>query len=360
MIYIIYADIMCAGYHGIMKKIKSQINVFRSYFGRVFYTSHTGQMIYLFMDDKIIDKELAVTRKMYNEVISNWISKYRIQRIYVRYNLANKWFIQFMRTQKERGMKLILEIPTYPYEGEIVDKKIRVEDEYYRKQLHQYLDYVATNSNEQTVLGMQCIRLLNGVDIEEHPICLKKKDKKEIVLIGVSSMAIWHGYERILEGLAKYYENSGEYNIYFKVVGDGEERKKYYSMTLKYGLQSKVEFLGMLDGEKLNEQYKLSDIAVSSLGLYKTGIQEVTPIKGAEYCARGIPFICGYRDMRFPENAEYIMKVSNSPEPVDIYKVIEFHENISKQQGYQKRMREYAQNHFTWKNVMYPIVELFK
>lgn len=360
MIYITYVDLYDTGYYGITKKILSQISVFQQCFGRVFYTVYKGQMIYLMEGKRIIDKDVAVTRAMCNTVIEAWLDKYKIKRTYIRYSFANKWFIQFLKAQRKKGIKSVLEIPTYPYDGELENGKIKMEDEYYREFLSQYIDWVATNSEKKRILGMSCIRLLNGVDLATQPLRLKSKEKKKITLIGVSSMAIWHGYERILKGLSDYYSHNGEYDFLFKMVGSGPEEEKYHFLTKEYGLQSRVEFCGMLGGKDLDRQYELSDVAVSSLGLYKTHIHDVTPIKGAEYCARGIPFICGYHDMRFPEGAKYIMQVPNTPEPVDMKKVIDFYENLTVQSEYSKEMRDYADRHFSWESIMRPIVELLR
>lgn len=360
MLYIIYVDLFDITYYGIKKKIISQIRVFQSYFGRVYYTVCKGGMIYLMEGEQVIDKELAVTRKMCNDAILGWLDKYEIKRTYIRYALSNKWFLQFLKIQREKGIKSVLEIPTYPYDGELVEGRYKTEDIYYRKQLCNCVEWVATNSEAEKIFNIPCIRLLNGIDAEEQPLHLKRKEEKRIVLIGVCSMAIWHGYERILEGMANYYAHNGSYDFLFKIVGEGSEKKKYLSLVSKYKLQSRVEFCGLLSGEELDKQYQLADIAVSSLGLYKTGIQDVTPIKGAEYCARGIPFICGYHDMRFPENVEYIMKVPNNSEPIDLCKVIEFYENITKVEGYQLKMRDYALKSFTWEYIMFPIIEHIK
>lgn len=360
MIYITYVDLYDKGYFGIRKKIMSQILAFKKCFGKVYFTVCRGQMVYLIESDQVIEKELAVTRAMCHKAIEIWIDKYNVKRIYIRYNFSDKWFLHFLKIQSEKGIKTVIEIPTYPYDGEIAEGRLKIEDRYYRDQLCQYVEWVATNSESSNILGMSCIKLLNGVDIESHPLHLKSKKSKKIVLIGVSSMVIWHGYERVLEGLFNYYKNKGEYDFLFKIVGEGNEEYKYHSLVLEYGLQSRVEFCGMLEGEKLNQQYALADIAVSSLGLYKTGIQDVTPIKGAEYCARGIPFICGYHDMRFPDKADYIMTVPNNPEPVNMYDVITFYEHIIAQEDYQKKMRDYALKHFTWDSIMKPIIELLK
>ncbi|MCI9592689.1 MAG: glycosyltransferase family 4 protein [Lachnospiraceae bacterium] len=365
MLYITYVDLYEDGYFGVSKKIMSQLSVFKKFFGKVYLTCYCGQTVYLLEDGRVVDKELAVTRARCHTVVGKWLDKYNIKRTYIRYAFSDKWFLQFLKLQKEKGIKAVLEIPTYPYDGEIAGerfKRIRLEDSYYREHLCQYVDWVATNSEAEQILGMSCIKLLNGVDIELHPMCLKSRTgneiSKKIVLIGVSIMAIWHGYERVLEGLFHYYKNKGSYDIYLKLVGEGAEKNRYQSLVQKYGLQSKVEFCGMLGGEDLNRQYASADIAVSSLGLYKTGIEDVTPIKGAEYCARGIPFICGYHDMRFPDKADYIMTVPNNPEPINMHEVIAFYETITAQENYQKKMRNYALEHFTWESIMMPVVEL--
>lgn len=363
MLYITYVDLYDKRYLGVLKKIMAQILVFRRYFEKVYLTVYKGQMIYLMEDGRVIDKEFAVTRSMCHTVIAAWLDEYKIKRTYIRYNFSDKWFLQFLRIQKEKGVRTVLELPTYPYDGEIAKaglERFRTEDKYYREQLCQNVEWIATNSEAENIFGMSCIKLLNGVNIEEHPLHLKHKENKEIVFIGVSSMAVWHGYERILTGIFNYYSSGGEYDLLFKIVGEGNEKQRYQSLVSKYDLQSRVEFCGMLEGEALDEQYAMADIAVSSLGLYKTGIQDVTPIKGAEYCARGIPFICGYHDMRFPDEADYIMTVPNNSEPVDMCEVIAFYKRITAQEGYQKKMRDYALEHFTWESIMKPIVELLK
>lgn len=357
MIYVTYVNLNETGHMGVKKKIMSQIKVFKKYFNKIYYTVYCGQMFYLLEDEKVIDKELAITKQMCNEILLKWIEKYGINRTYIRYCFADKWFLQFLKTQKEKGIKSVLEIPTYPYDGEIENKRIEIEDKYYREYLSQYMDYVATNSCLKTVFGIECITLLNGVDMEENPLCRRYRQEGKIILTGVSTLEIWHGYERILEGLYNYYKKPEKYEIVFKIVGKGIEEARYRSLVSSYGLESYVEFCGRLDGEKLNEQYDLSDIAISSLGLYKTGIQDVTPIKGAEYCARGIPFICGYHDMRFSGNPAYIMEVSNSPEPVDMYKVIDFYQHAAKTKLLQEEMRDYARKYLTWDGVMLSVIE---
>lgn len=42
---------------------------------------------------------------------------------------------------------------------------------------------------------------------------------KELHLIGVAEVHYWHGFDRLVRGLADYYRNNPEYKVYFHIVG---------------------------------------------------------------------------------------------------------------------------------------------
>lgn len=360
MFYITYNNLRDAGYIGILKKISDQIKVFENLFGRVYYTCYAGGMIYLMYQEEIIEKELAITKEMCNEIIYKWLIKYEARRTYIRYSAADKWFVELLKNLKENNIRSVIEIPTYPYDGEGIIGRSKLEDSYYRMQMRNYIERIATNTDEVSVWGIPCIRLLNGVNLEDNPLRVKKKEKERIVLVGVSSLALWQGYERVIVGLSNYYKKGGEIKFLFKIIGEGPEESNYRMLVKKHHVEQYVEFCGRLDGELLNKQYSLSDLAVSSLGRYKSNIHDITPIKGAEYCARGIPFICGYHDMRFKGDEPFIMNVTNDSEPIDMEEVVEFYKNITAQQDYQEQMREYAVKNLSWDVVMRDIIEYLK
>lgn len=344
---------------GIRKKVIAQISALKKKAKRVYYTCYAGQMIYLMDGEELIEKEAAATRKDCNLILSHWIDKYNITHVYIRYNLTDQYFLCFLKSLKEKQIKTVLEIPTYPYDGELSNNYMKREDSYFRKQLKEFVDVIATYSNDQEILGVSCINLKNGIDIESIPVNTRKKEEKIINLIAVSSMAPWHGYERILEGMYRYYQEGGTYKIFLRFVGEGREENYYKSLAQKYNLQSFVMFCGKMMGKELDEIFELSDIAIGSLGMYKTGITEGNPIKGAEYCARGIPFIYGYDDTRFSQEQEFVMRVSNDERVVDMTAVIEFYERIVSQKGYQKIMRDYAIKYLTWESIMKPVIDYF-
>lgn len=360
VLYITYEDLFDIRYIGVRKKVTAQMKVFEKNFGRVYYTCYAGHMLYLMHKEKIVEKEYAITKELCKEIICKWLFKYEIDRTYIRYAFADKWFIELLKIQKENHIKSIIEIPTYPYEGEGISGRIKLEDSYYRMQMQNYIEKIATNTDDISVWGIPCIRLVNGIDIEENPLCIKEKDDTRIVLIGVSSLAAWQGYERMIQGIYNYYKNGGKIKFLFKIVGVGSEESNYRDLVKKNNLEESVEFCGRLDGDFLNEQYDLSDLAVSSLGRYKSQVQDITPIKASEYCARGIPFICGYHDMRFNGDERFIMNVPNNEAPIDMDEVIEFYESITAQQDYQKQMRDYAVRNLSWDVVLKKVVEYLR
>lgn len=359
MLYVTYCDLNKTNLMGIRKKVIAQISSFKKIFGRVYYTCYAGQMVYLLDGEELVEKEAAVTRKDCNQVLCHWIEQYNITHVYIRYNLTDRYFLHFLKFLKEKKIKTVLELPTYPYDNELSNSYIKMEDAYFRKQLAECLDIIATYTNDRKIWGIPCINIRNGIDIEGIPISTRKREENTINFIAVSSMAPWHGYERILEGMHQYYQKNGSYKFFLRFIGEGGEEDYYKCLTEKYNLQSYVIFCGKMLGKKLDEEFELSDIAVGSLGMYKTGIFEGNPIKGAEYCARGIPFICGYNDTRFSHDQEFVMRVSNDEQAINMKAVIDFYERIVSRQDYQKIMRDYAERYLTWNSIMKPVIEYF-
>lgn len=77
------------------------------------------------------------------------------------------------------------------------------------------------------IWGVKALRIFNSVDISQNPMiknCFSKTVNDEpIRLIGVAQLAFWHGYDRIITGLAEYYKNSSNSKaVYFDIVGNSD------------------------------------------------------------------------------------------------------------------------------------------
>lgn len=356
MLYIYCGNLNKDGFVGIKKKILSQCRVFKKAFDVAYYTIFAGQIMYLLENDKIVDKEFAITEKDCYETVLKWLEKYNIQKTYIRYALSDMWFIKFLKELKRLRIKTVLEFPTIPYDGEGWIRR-PVEDKYYREKLYKYIDCCTTYANYKTVFNISCITLVNGVDLSEHNIKKCRKNDGTIRFLAVASLSKWHGYERVIQGLYNYYSNGGERNIIFSIVGEGSQSQYYKRITDECQMNKHVFFCGKLEGEKLDELYDNSDIAVGSLGFYKAGLQSGAPIKLREYCARGIPFIYGYDDISFSDDNYFGLQVSNDETPIDMQDIIRFYDEIYDGRDFIKDMREYAMAKLTWDKILQPVVE---
>ena len=114
--------------------------------------------------------------------------------------------IEFLRELKKNSIAVVLEFPTIPYEGEISSKSVKMIDAHYREELTNYVEQCTTYSNMDSVFGIPCIILVNGLDLDEHPVHKGRKPDNKIILLAVASMNSAHGYERVIEGMARYYK----------------------------------------------------------------------------------------------------------------------------------------------------------
>lgn len=312
-------------------------------------------MVYLLLNEQIVEKEFAITNKQCNEILLKWLEKYHIKRTYIRYPLSDIWFIEFVAALKGMGIKSVLEFPTIPYDGEGWIRRPE-EDRYYREQLYKYMDYCTTYANYNTVFNIPCIPLVNGVDIEEQTEKRYRKKDDRIILLAVASHEKWHGYERVIQGMHEYYSNGGKREILFNIVGKGNQLKYYERLAQEYQLCKNIIFHGKLIGTALDEIYDDSDIAIGSLGFYKIGLHSNSPIKLREYCARGIPFVYGYDDISFTENQYFAYQVTNDATPVDMNKIIGFYDDMYDGRDFIKDMRQYALLNFTWDKILQPVI----
>ena len=173
---------------------------------------------------------------------------------YIRFDLNTRCFIKLLKKLKLVCKKIVIEIPTYPYDKEYVGliNKVRlIIDDYYGKKLKNYVSriisfYDIPNSN---YFGVPTLVVPNGFDFDNIEIVKSNNVPNDIDIAAVSSMRIWHGYERLIEGLHLYYRAGGDRNITVHIVGNGPELQKYKSLTEKYNLDKHIVFYGALHGK---------------------------------------------------------------------------------------------------------------
>lgn len=298
-------------------------------------------------------------RTEFSTIVEYAISNH-IKFVYIRSNHnANLFTIHMVRKMKKAGMKVVMEIPTYPYDNEYhaqgMDKQI-FQDKIFRHQLAKHLDAIVTFSDYDNIFGTKTIRISNGIDFDSIKIkTTGNTGPNELNLIGVAEIHPWHGFDRLINGLAEYYSHSHSMNIVFHVVGYfffENDKTLFNEIIKKNHLESHVILHGKKHGEELDHLFNQCDFGIGSLGRHRVGIQKIKTLKNREYAARGIPFVYSETDSDFDQKP-YVLKVPADESPINIHDIIEFYQHISMSP---REIRDSIKD-LSWENQMKTVVE---
>lgn len=345
--YYIYVE--NCGSSGVEKKIDMQIKTFAKYFDMeelLIKTTKTN----LLQRAKVLFPWNSFAREYMSALNKLEFPDF----VYMRKTNVDKEYLEFMRNIKIRypKCKIIVEIPTYPYRGEMLANPytfvMYLKEILYRDKYKEVIDRFVTYSDDSVIFEVPTIRTMNGVDVESiSPIkCEREYIPNEINLVAVALLARHHGYERIIKGLYKYYASQPERRVFLHIIGEGSEKKKYQKLVKRYKLEEFVIFYGSKYGRELDELYEKMDAGLVAFGLYKEGVFKSSAIKAREYMAKGLPVILGAEDDVFPENScVYGLLFANDTSTVEIDKIVKYLDDLYLVKGKKeicKEIREYA------------------
>lgn len=325
--------------NGISKKIHYQVNGLKAcgVDTRLCYMDETTGRKLRMVDNHVLRdygsglKSKLLKRTEYSSIIE-YARKERIDFVYMRSDHnANPFTIHMVRKLKETGIKVVMEIPTYPYDQEyesLSRRKFLFIDQCFRKILARQLSGIVTFSDYPIIFGKPALQISNGVDFSQIPLKRKINDTNhELHLIGVAEIHYWHGFDRLVRGLANYYQTHPSYKVYFHIIGEffGEREKKEILPVIKqHRLEEYIILHGARHGKELDDLFEQADMAIGSLARHRSGIIHIKTLKNREYAARGLSFVYSEIDSDF-ENKPYILKAKADESPIDIYQIIEFY-----------------------------------
>lgn len=254
--------------------------------------------------------------------------------VYIRFAHIDYGFIRLMMKFKKRNpkVKILLEIPTYPYKGEMIGLKSRVlymKDRLYSSFLRFCIDRIVLSTPDfKKLFGVRTLYVPNGVDYNSvGETNYTQTNVNEIHLIAVSTMQFWHGYDRLIRGMADFYKMESEYQVILHLVGNGDAFKDYKKLVQENRLEKYVIFEGPQEGRALDIIYEKSFIGVASLGIHRIDPSlKVSTLKIKEYVSRGLPVItAGYTDMYNNKTKRYILKLQSDDSNIDIDKIVQFY-----------------------------------
>jgi hypothetical protein len=333
----------------------------------VWFTACKDGVIFLcHNNEKIKIGKILISKRNFFKLIALCKSIFKIYKIqkfdlcYMRYSPCTFEIINALKVMKKHKTKIIVEIPTYPWRGEIKNNKhitykfiILVLDFLYFKWMCKYIDlFTLIGENAREYGGIKAINIENGIDFDVNPLKENKNVTEEINILALAKMCYWHAYDRVIEGLKEYYLNNNikREKILLHLVGsDGDgSLLKWTRMVKEYSLNKYVVIHGEKEGRELNEIFNFCDIGLGALGMYREDLDFTSSIKISVYCARGLPFIYSAKHNLLNERLKFCLKVANDNSPLNIEKVIGFVKFIRTQKNISKEMRRYAYRNMTW------------
>lgn len=264
-------------------------------------------------------------------------------------------FLGLLKKLKKQGTRVILELPTYPYDRErLISRKgilpylLLPVDQICRRRLRSRVDLIAAFCEEKRIFGVPVVTVCNAADLAHIRPRKAAFHQKELHLLALAKMDLWHGYDRLIEGMRLYYAQNPEFKVFLHLAGSGDCLTDWFGLVQKYRLGSYVVFHGECYGRELDELFDQCDLGVTALAVYRKGLDCASTLKVSEYCARGLPFLYGCRELGIEDGVPFAMRLPNNGEPVDIAEVAAFYRGILAAPGISNRMISYAQWHFSW------------
>ncbi|AIS51853.1 glycosyltransferase [Thermoanaerobacter kivui] len=375
MTFVDFEDTQSSGF---VKKIEGQAKAFR-YFGCKVALAYYRKDLYCIdlPDGKTICRYANSTNRiLYRRTAYQSIEDYLKSRkstdlLFIRSLYCDFQLITFLKKIRKYVNKIVLEIVTYPFDGEIKRniryafkeykfKRVFIEIIKYvayllsRNFLKFYVDYIVVYGNsDKYIWKIPSITLDNGIDTENIRKRIPKNLKSnKIVMLGVAGLRDVHGYDRVIKGIANYYKkynNKPEVDVEFRIVGIGIELPRLQELVKKLDVENYVKFLGFKSGNELDDEYDNADVAVSALALHRIGLKEGSPLKLREYCAKGIPFIYAYEEKNLDENVPFALKLEANDSDIDIDQIVDFSMRCRSIDNITDIIRQYAEENYEWK-----------
>jgi len=349
----IYFYIHNSDYPSIQSKVHDQLKVFNKFFDVYVIPAVINGALPSFpgIKTKIVDMRNVYRNQYlpkYRKVLFSKVleeitqtardSKFNV--IYIRYPLADWYFLNFLKNINDTGKAyVVIEHNTKEISQLLLQRKLFhvLSEVMFKHHLGKFVDLIVTPTMEigryeamLYSLNLKNIYVMgNGVNFAESNLSDIRTNnrgiKKELTLCMVATIfEKWHGLDILVNSIDKYYQKHYSQNFKIKLNIAGNI-PKFFKFILEKNF---VNYFGPLRREQLVQFYKVCDIGISSLALYRKGLKEASPLKSREYAKYGIPFVYSYKDPDIPPNfkcALYIEKI----EPYNfVERLVSWHRNL--------------------------------
>lgn len=172
------------------------------------------------------------------------------------------------------------------------------------------------------------VRVMQPVSLEHLPM---NGTLRVCMIIG--SPAIWHGYDRLLEGLSKL--TSGDVAVQLDIIGLDRPAEKLPEVPKPHS----VKWCGPMSRPQIAEHVAGCHLAVGTLALHRKEMQEASPLKVRECLMMGLPMLLGYYDTDISDDkrfSDFVLTVPNDNSPIDWQRVIRFAKGLDARKDYRR------------------------
>lgn len=170
------------------------------------------------------------------------------------------------------------------------------------------------------------LTLTNGVDVAARPLAPGWVDRDSVTMVAAGTIGQWHGYDRLLRGVAAARQRTPEVSV--TIVGDGPELRRLKALTSRLGVGPRVEFTGSLAGADFDGIMARADVAIGSLGEHRRGGHSLSTLKVRDYLARGLPIAVAGDDPDLRDNTPFSYRAPDDETDVDVAALVDWLGNI--------------------------------
>jgi glycosyltransferase involved in cell wall biosynthesis len=340
LLYISFWDFSLKNGGGVSKKILCQSKAFEKAGYDTTILGRRGSNVIELKgsEEKSVGEIHSALKKRFGffKLVKLYVKQHEFNAVYIRYPLCDRLFAGLLKEIKRKNKaKIVVEIPTYPYNAECVcaaSKMLLMLDKMNRHKLKKYVNRIASFSNDKSIFGIKTIQISNGIDFSETEIKTHfDKKENELNVDAVAGMYFWHGYDRFIMGLADYYKENPELKVILHLAGDGPEIRKYKELVEKNNLSDYVVFHGYKTENELDEIYENADLAIDCLGAHRKNLARSSSLKSREYCAKGLPIITSCEIDALPsKKSDFILKLPADESNINIKDVVSFYDDLIK------------------------------
>lgn len=152
--------------------------------------------------------------------------------------------------------------------------------------------------------GKPIVVIANGIDLDSiDPLAAPNNETPHLFFIATPGYA-WHGVDKLV-ALARMHPD-----LTVNIVG-------YDHWDDTESLPLNVRFHGYLNPEAYVHLLGQSDLAVSTLALYRKKMEEASPLKTRECLAYGLPLVLAYTDTDLDEaGCDFLLKIPNKEDNI--------------------------------------------